>query len=63
MLQENAIFVPPKNPQTLAKEIVMLLKDDLRRKELIDNAQNFIKRYTWNAVGKKLEAVYEQFLS
>ncbi len=63
VLQENAIFVPPKNPKLLSKEIVTLLKDDKGRKFLIENAQNFIKRYTWNAVGKKLEAVYEKFLN
>ncbi len=63
VLQEHVIFVPPKNPPQLAKEIVMLLKDDLRRKTLIKNAQNFIKKYTWNAVGKKLEIVYKKFLN
>jgi len=63
ILQENAIFVPPKNPSKLAKEIVSLLKEDIRRKMLIEIAQNFIKRYTWNAVGKKLEVVYQQFLN
>jgi glycosyltransferase involved in cell wall biosynthesis len=63
ILKENAIFVPPKNPSQLAEEIVMLLKDDLRRKTLIEKAQNYIKKYTWDAVGKKLEAVYEKLLN
>ncbi|MFX1377868.1 MAG: glycosyltransferase family 4 protein [Promethearchaeota archaeon] len=63
VLQDNAIYVPPKNPKQLAKEFIMLLKDDLRRKDLIEKAQNFIKKYSWNAVGKKLESVYEKFLS
>jgi glycosyltransferase involved in cell wall biosynthesis len=63
VLEDNAIFVPPKNPTHLAIEIVSLLKDDLKRKDLIEKAQNFIKKYTWNAVGKKLENVYYQFLN
>ncbi|MFX0145026.1 MAG: glycosyltransferase family 4 protein [Candidatus Hodarchaeota archaeon] len=63
ILQGNAIFVPPKNPSQLAKEIVMLLKDDLRRKTLIEKAQNYIKMYTWDAVGKKLEALYEKLVN
>ncbi len=63
ILQDNAIFVPPKNPSALAKEIVIFLKDDLKRKKLIEKAQNFIKKYTWNEVGKKLERVYEEFLN
>jgi glycosyltransferase involved in cell wall biosynthesis len=62
VLQENAVFVPPKNPQKLAKEIILLLKDDIRRNTLLENAQKFIKRYTWDVVGKNLEVVYEKFL-
>ena len=62
ILQDNAIFVPPKSPHQLAKEIVKLLKDDPRRKTLLKNAQDFIKKYSWNSVGKKLETVYEKFL-
>ncbi|UCC19319.1 MAG: glycosyltransferase, partial [Promethearchaeota archaeon] len=62
VLQDSAIFVPPKNPQKLGKEIVDLLKDDSRRKILVDKAQQFIKRYTWDEVGKKLESVYHNFV-
>ena len=61
VLHDNAIFVPPKNPQELAKKIVQLLKDDNKRKTLIGKAQDFIKRYTWDSVGKKLEVVYQKF--
>ncbi|MFX1418517.1 MAG: glycosyltransferase family 4 protein [Promethearchaeota archaeon] len=62
VLQDNAIFVPPRNPQKLGKEIVDLLKDDSRRKILINKAQQFIKRYTWDEVGKKLESIYHKFV-
>ncbi len=62
ILHDNAIFVPPKNPQKLSVEIVKLLKNENFRKNLTDIAQDFIKRYTWNAVGKKLEKIYEKIL-
>jgi len=62
VLQNNAIFVPPRNSQQLAKEIVSLLKDDSKREELIKKSQNFIKRYSWDSVGQKLEKVYYKFL-
>ncbi len=62
VLQDHAIFVPPRSPQQLANEIVNLLKNEARRKDMINNAQQFIKRYTWDAVGKKLEELYEKFL-
>jgi glycosyltransferase involved in cell wall biosynthesis len=62
ILQDNAIFVPPKNPQHLAEEIVKLLKDEVKYKNLINNAQNFIRKYTWDSVGKKIEQAYLKFL-
>ena len=62
VLQDNAIFVPPRNPRILAKEIVSLLKDHRKREILIEKAQKFIKRYSWDSVGKKLENIYYKFL-
>jgi glycosyltransferase involved in cell wall biosynthesis len=63
VLQDNAIFVPPRNSSQLANEIVNLLKDESKKKSLIEKAQRFIKRYTWDSVGKKLEEAYVEFLT
>jgi glycosyltransferase involved in cell wall biosynthesis len=63
VLQDNAIFVPPRNPYQLAQAIINLLKDEKRRNCLIEKAQKFIKRYTWDSVGKKLEEVYQKFIN
>jgi glycosyltransferase involved in cell wall biosynthesis len=62
ILQDNAIFVHPRNHQQLAKEIVNLLEDEAKRIELIDKAMHFIRKYTWNSVGKKFEKIYTKFL-
>jgi len=62
ILQDNAVFVPPKNPQKLTREIVNLLKNEDFRKNLIQKSQKFITKYTWKAVGTKLEKVYGRFL-
>jgi D-inositol-3-phosphate glycosyltransferase len=62
ILQDNAIFVPPKNPDQLAKEIIDLLEDDTKRENLISKAQKYIKKYTWDSVGKKVEEVYYKFM-
>ena len=61
ILQDNAIFVPPKNPQQLAIEIINLLNDKNKRENLVGKAQKFIEKYTWNSVGKKLEEVYYKY--
>jgi glycosyltransferase involved in cell wall biosynthesis len=63
VLQDNAIFVPPKKPLLLAKEIKRLLKDTNLREKLMIKAQKFIKRYSWDEVGKRLEDVYSKFIS
>jgi glycosyltransferase involved in cell wall biosynthesis len=63
VLKDNALFVSPKNPHLLAKGIIRLLQDNELRTKLVNRAQEFIKKYTWEAVGKKLEAVYSRFLS
>jgi glycosyltransferase involved in cell wall biosynthesis len=60
ILEDNAIFVPPKNPRLLANEIEKLLKDEELRKNLIQKAQIFIKKYSWNSVGQKLVKIYEK---
>lgn len=62
VLKDNAIFVPPRNPQQLAKEIINLLQNETKRNKLIQKAQKFISRYTWNSVGEKLENIYKKFL-
>ena len=62
VLQDNAIFVPPMNSQQLAGEMVSLIKDNSKREALINKAQKFIKRYSWDSVGKKLEELYYKFL-
>jgi glycosyltransferase involved in cell wall biosynthesis len=61
-LQDNAIFVEPRNPKSLADAIVDLITNDEKRQNLIGKAQRFIRRYTWRAVGEKLEKVYQRFL-
>lgn len=63
VLQDHAIFVPPRKPSLLAKEIIKLINNKEKRLKMVQNAQQFIKRYTWDSVGKKLEQIYKLALS
>jgi len=63
ILKDNAIFVPPKSPKQLAEEIVNLLQNESNRNKLIQKSQEFIKRYTWDSVGKSLENIYKKILN
>ena len=62
ILKDNAILVTPKNPKKLAEQIVLLIKDEEKRRSMVEQAQKFIMRYSWDAVGGKLEKIYEKFL-
>ncbi|MFX1406009.1 MAG: glycosyltransferase family 4 protein [Promethearchaeota archaeon] len=61
ILQDNAIFVPPKNSKLLAEEIINLLKNKELRESLISKSHNYIQKYRWDIIGNKLEKLYFQF--
>ena len=63
VLQDNALFVRAKRPDLLAKAIVKLLEEESQVAMMVKKAQGFIKKYSWEHVGEKLEKVYLQFLN
>jgi glycosyltransferase involved in cell wall biosynthesis len=63
ILRDNALFAPPKNSLKLAEKITILLKDDELRNNLVKNAQKYIRKYSWDSVGKRLENEYLRFLN
>ncbi|MBY8992513.1 MAG: glycosyltransferase family 4 protein [Candidatus Lokiarchaeota archaeon] len=63
ILRDNALFVPPRDSLKLAEKIKILLNDDDLRNNLVKNAQTFIKKYSWNTVGKRLEKEYLRLLN
>ncbi len=62
ILEGNAIFIPPRKPDLLAEEIVHLLTNEDLRQDLIKSGLNYIKRYSWDSVGKRLEKLYIDLL-
>lgn len=62
ILHDNAIFVPPQSPELLAEAMIKILQNPSLSQRIVQKGQKWVKRYTWNAVGKKLEEVYEKFL-
>ena len=62
VLQDNAIFVPPKNPKMLSEAIFNLLTNENYRINLIEKGYNYIKRFSWKSVGYKMEQIYKKIL-
>jgi glycosyltransferase involved in cell wall biosynthesis len=60
---ENGLLVPPQNPKALAEALLTLLADDRLCQRLGRNAEATIERHhTWDAVGARYVACYEQVL-
>lgn len=61
ILNDLPVFVPPKRPDLLSKKIIYLLENPDERNRIIQMGQKVLKKYTWNAVGKRLEKIYKEF--
>lgn len=59
---ENGFLVEPENPQQLAEKIVLLLKDDVLRKKMSENAIKMVANYDWNNVFQKYSEIYTNLL-
>lgn len=56
---ETGLFCQPKNPQSIAEKIKLLLTDEDLRKKLITNGRKLIEEeYTWNIIASKMEKIF-----
>lgn len=62
VLEDNAIFVEPQQPDKLAEAFKQFFKDPDAGKAIISKAKKFIERYTWPAVADRVEQVYTNYL-
>ncbi len=62
VLQDYAYFVPPQAPKKLEEKFVWFFNHQEKTQNMVEEAQEFIKRYTWGSVVDKIEEVYEKFL-
>lgn len=60
----TGLLVPPKDPNSLADTLFVLLKDETLRKDLGKNAQEFvIKNFSLETMSKNIEEVYQQAIA
>jgi len=60
---QKRFLVKPKNINSLAKKIEILIKDDRLRRKLGKFGKKEVKKYSWNIVGRKIERFYEEILN
>lgn len=57
---DAALYFDPGNPDELAAKIEILIKDGVKKEELIKKGREQIKKFTWEEVGRRtLEAIEE----
>ncbi|MHA1820282.1 MAG: glycosyltransferase family 4 protein [Promethearchaeota archaeon] len=62
VLQDHGIFVEPKKPDLLAQKILEFFKNEELKRNIMENIDKFLKQYTWEEVGNRVENVYKEYL-
>ena len=60
---QRRFLVKPKDVESLAKKIEMLMLNKKIRKELSAYGKREVKKYSWDLVGKQVEEFYEEILN
>ena len=58
----NGYLVPGRDPEALANKIILLLKYPTLRDQLSEQAQTWVKRYSWVNIADEIEDVFERTL-
>ena len=61
--RENALIVPPKDSEALAKAMLILIKNPDLRKKLGRNGRRLVEeKYSWDKITKKIERIYKELV-
>lgn len=59
---ENGLLIPPNDPDSLAKALIKLLKNDNKREKMGINGKNKAKNYSWTKIAKKTNELYNKVM-
>ena len=60
---KHGIFIDPTNKEAWVREITKLLSNREKKEALLKNKGNFLKKYRWDLLAKKIDKIYEQLYS
>lgn len=60
--EDAAIYVPARDPQSLAKAILHLLSDDAFRTKLGQYSRSFVMKFSWNTVANAIDQLFMQLI-
>jgi len=58
---QTALVSEIKEPQVLAQNILTLLEDEKRRKQLAENGHDYIKQFTWDKTTDEIEKLFKKY--
>ncbi|HYE60014.1 MAG TPA: glycosyltransferase family 1 protein, partial [Candidatus Kapabacteria bacterium] len=61
IIGEAAVYVDPENIEQMADAIHSVLRHDDIRSQLRENAQQELRRYSWERLARQTIAVYDRF--
>lgn len=58
---ETALVSPPRSPDSLAKNIILLIENEEKLKDLSEAGHKYIKRFTWERATDKFENILKTY--
>jgi glycosyltransferase involved in cell wall biosynthesis len=60
LTNKHGIFVDPKDQEAWLREITKLLSNPEKKTKLLENKGNFLKKYRWDLLAKKILKIYNE---
>ncbi len=58
---KTALVSAPKKPKLLVNNLIQLLENEEKRKQIAKKGYNYIKRFTWEKSADKLEKIFKKY--
>ena len=56
---KTALVSPPRDAKALARNLISLLENEEKRKQLAENGHDYIKQFTWDKTVAQLEGIFK----
>jgi glycosyltransferase involved in cell wall biosynthesis len=58
----DGFIVPVRDPQAIAEKLLILYKDEARRKEMGASGANYVRAFTWESYYRQMIGHYDRLL-
>lgn len=62
--KENALIVPPKNPEAIVEAFKILIENKTLREKIGKNGRKEVEcKYSWESIAKQIDNIYQGVIS